>query len=441
MRNILMIAYYYPPLGGAGVQRTLKFSKFLSKMGYNISVLTVLNDSNTIKDDSMTLEVIDGIKVYRAKQGKYISLSSNISKNKESKLYIRHDNLSSDKSVNIKIKNVIKNIFKKIYANINIPDDKISWRKDAVRLGLEIIHQNSIDIIYSTSGPYTSHLIAYELKRKTNLKWIADFRDQWVSNPFVKYMFIPKEINKYLERKVIEKSDRVISVSKPIIDDFINRYEKIDKNKFSVITNGYDEEDFNDYDINKKIDKFIITYNGTIYGKRSPKNFLKAVDSLIIDHKIDKKNIIIQFVGQLGNDGKREIQEFVYKYNDKVELIEYLPHKQSIKQLERSSALLLIIEGGEGSEGIYTGKVFEYIRSGRFIIGIVPEGVAKNLIQETNTGMCCSPNSIKEIAEVINTAYKIWLNEGRPLNINWNEVKKYERENIAKQLSIIIKNL
>jgi glycosyltransferase involved in cell wall biosynthesis len=441
MKNILMIAYYYPPLGGAGVQRTLKFAKYLTKLGHKVSVLTVSNDDTTVKDSSLSDEGCSNINVYRAAQkGPNTLLSKIISKRQsQSQSIAKNENYANAFASKLKtvIKKKARDTFVKIYTNINIPDDKISWKAEAVKLGLDIINNEKIDVIYSTSGPYTSHLIGYEIKRKTNIKWIADFRDQWVANPFVKYSSLTKKINERLERKVVENADSILSVSEPIISDFIKRY-KLDKNKLFVLTNGYDEEDFDGYNLGFEPDKFIITYNGTIYGKRSPLSFLKAIGNLIEANKMDRADILIKFVGKIGSDAMGEINSFTAKYPNTISKIDYLPHKDSIKQLEESSALLLIIEDGIGSEGIYTGKVFEYIRSGKTIIGIVPDGVAKDLILKTNAGFCCHPNSLDEISDVIFSAYCIWKKKTNVLNIDWNEVKKYNREKISENLSNII---
>jgi glycosyltransferase involved in cell wall biosynthesis len=439
-----MVAYYYPPLGGAGVQRTLKFAKYLSKLGHNVSILTVLNDEITIKDDTLSDEGFSNITIYRAKQNNTNFLLKKLLVKKQSNTQTTNKIKKQPNLIN-KFKNTVKrcarSIFTKIYTNINVPDDKISWKSEAVRLGLDIVKKDKIDIIYSTSGPYTSHLIGYELKRVTNIKWIADFRDQWVTNPFVEYSFFTRRINERLERKVVTHADSVISVSAPIISDFIERYAMLNRNNFFVLTNGYDEEDFQTYNVDYKTDKFVITYNGTIYGKRSPLNFLKSIEEMIKSQKIDVNYLLIKFVGKIGSDAMEEINSFISKYGDIISIIDYLPHKASLDQLEKSSALLLIIEDGKGSEGIYTGKVFEYIRSGRIIIGIVPDGVAKDLIIDTNTGFTCAPDSLDLITNAIYNSYLIWKGEMKPLRINWNEVRNYNREKITKNLSEIIEML
>jgi len=443
MKNILIIAYFYPPLGGAGVQRTLKFAKFLEKFGYNVNVLTVDNEKGTIKDVSLKLESTDGIKVFRAKQIENFIVSAIVNR-KVTDVKIDNKEKNVKESFEITLKSKVKKKIKKyllnVYRNMYIPDDKISWKKDAVQLGLKIIKEEKIDIIYSTSSPYTGHLIALELKQ-LNVPWIADFRDQWVANPFVDYSTYAMSKNEKMEKSVIEKADAVISVSKPIIDDFIDRYKNQETAKFKVITNGYDEEDFDDFNMDFETPKYIITHNGTLYGKRSPKNFLIAIDRLIEDKKISQMELTIRFVGQIGKDAQEDIRFFVSKYDNIIEFISYLPHKESLKKLEDSSATLLIIEAGVGSEGIYTGKLFEYIRSGRNVIGIVPPGVANDLILDTNTGFCCHPEKVDEIYNAIYKSYSIWKGTQKRLDINWEKVKKYNRENLTRELMGIIESL
>ena len=447
MKNILIVAYFYPPLGGAGVQRTLKFAKFLEKFGYNVNVLTVNNEKGTIKDESLKKESTDGIKVFRAMQRENFIVNAIVNRNVTDVKTVKIDNKEetikepSKITLKSKVKRKMKKYLLNAYRNMYIPDDKISWKKDAVELGMKIIQEEKIDIVYSTSAPYTGHLIAYELKQRSNVAWIADFRDQWVANPFVDYSAYGKRKNEKMEKMVIEKADSVISVSKPIIDDFIDRYKNQNIDKFKVITNGYDEEDFEAYSMEKIASKYIITYNGTLYGKRSPKNFLIAIDRLIENKKIKQSELLIRFVGQIGKDAQEDMKFFLSKYEDVIEFISYLPHKESLKKLEDSSASLLIIEAGEGSEGIYTGKIFEYIRSGRDVIGIVPSGVAKDLILQTNTGFCCHPEKIDEIEEVIYKSYNIWKGTEEKLDINWEEVKKYNRENLTRELMSIIESL
>lgn len=305
----------------------------------------------------------------------------------------------------------------------------------------EIIRRENIDIIYSTSAPYTSHLIAYDLKKQFNIPWICDFRDPWVMHHFVHYSYVSKKINSYLERKVILNCDKIISVSQPIIDNFMERYPNVRSDKFKVITNGYDEDDFIGYNKEIKSDKFIITYTGTIYGKESLSNFFIAVRNLIVNNKIIKDDIVIRFVGRLGREANEDIEKFNMKFENIVEVIEYLPHKQSIKKMEESSALLLLLSGGSECKGVYTGKIFEYIRSSKPIIALVPDGVAKDLINDTNTGIICNPDKINEIESSIYKIYLNWKSKKRNSAIDWDKVYKYNRKNLSIELADIIEKL
>lgn len=272
--------------------------------------------------------------------------------------------------------------------------------------------------------------------KKYNIKWIADFRDPWVSNAFADHGTFLKVIYKYFEKKIVKNSDRIISVSKPIINDFINRYPEENKNKFIVIPNGYDEDDFTNLDLanRKNQDRLIILYNGTLYGIESPESLLKALDKLIKEGKIDKNKILFKFTGNVGYEQQKILDKYEAKYRGIIEQKKYLPHSESIKQFSDCDALLLILSDMKGVEGIYTGKLFEYIRAGKPIIGIVPDGVAKELILETNTGYVAHPSDLGEIEKVLYKVYNNYINHVNPISPNWEQVKKYSRENLTKEL-------
>jgi glycosyltransferase involved in cell wall biosynthesis len=431
--NILMIAYYYPPKGGGGVQRTLKFVKHLSNMGHNVHVLTVKEETSDIKDKSLE-EINKNVMVYRTEIKEINTLKKLAKTGGKSGL------VSNSSSNYLKIKRFTRNIAKKIVLDIYnikyVPDDKCGWISYAVNEGKKIIKNNQIDVIYTTSSPYSAHLIGYELTNETNIKWIADFRDPWAANQFVDFNYFVKKKHEKLEAKVVRKASRVLSVSEPIINDFISRYKNESKEKFIVIPNGYDEEDFLNLDLKQSDtnERFTIVYNGMIYGKRSPEKILMAIDNLIKKNKIDKDKIEIKFQGQIGNEHIGTINNYEALYPKIVKHSGQVGHKESLIELCRANALLLIIDEGPGSEGIYTGKIFEYIRSGKIVLGIVPDGVAKDLIVETKTGYTAYPSRIDEIESIIHKAYLSFINgniEFKPDNV---KIAKFSRENLTKKL-------
>ncbi|MCY6483572.1 hypothetical protein OW763_04295 [Clostridium aestuarii] len=453
MKNILMIAYYYPPKGGAGVQRTTKFANYLNKLGYNVNVLTVKEEAKGIVDKSLNKDISEGIDVYRS-DIKEINLMSNMlnvlnKKNSNNNISAKDNNITTvDKnSLNTKMKKTIKNICKSMFFNVYnmmcIPDDKKGWIDFAVDEGRKIIKCKKIDFIFTTSGPYSSHIIGYKLAKEFPVKWIADFRDPWVNNPFVNNNFVVESIYKKLEKKVVQKADKVISVSQPIVNEFLIRYKNEDRDKFHVITNGYDEKDFKDLnlDLAYNNEKFSILYNGTLYGKRSPKKILESIDNLIETKKIDKNKIQIKFLGQIGNEHKGIVNYYKDKYPDIIKNQSYVPHEESLKELSRANSVLLIIDEGKGSEGIYTGKIFEYIRTGKPILGIVPDGVAKELIYDTNTGYTAYPSKQDEIQKMIHSAYRDFINKSNFIKPDFDKIKQYSRENLTKKLVDIIEQI
>ncbi|WP_461206455.1 glycosyltransferase family protein [Clostridium sp. DL1XJH146] len=454
MKNVLVIAYYYPPKGGAGVQRTLKFANYLCYMGYNVSVLTVKEESNGIIDKSLNQGIEERIKIYRTdiKETNVISTVNNLLFSKKLSNNVVDSSNSQDEflhlnSIQNKIKKNIKHIGKKVFLDVYnlvyIPDDKKGWIDFAVEEGRKIIKEEKIEVIYTTSCPYSTHLIGYELAKEIPIKWIADFRDPWVSNPFIKNGPILERINIGLEQKVVKKSDKVISVSKPIIDNFIKRYKKEDKNKFGIITNGYDEKDFISLNLSlgEKNERFLILYNGALYGRRSPEKILKAIDTLIKTNRIDKEKIRIKFVGEIGKEHMNIVNYYSCKFPEVVEQQEYLPHEESLEQLCMANALLLIIDEGEGSEGIYTGKIFEYIRTGKPILAVVPNGVARDLILETNTGYVAYPSRINEIENIIYKAYSTFVLGDIAIEPKWDIIKKYSREKLTKDLVEVMNDI
>lgn len=448
MKNILFIAYYYPPRGGAGVQRTLKFTKYLARKGYNVYVITPNLLADELNDDSLEGDLENNIHIYKTKTGgKFLYKLKKLFKKNSN--YIKshtiiQDREKVDKNLKHKIGIIVKRLFYFINEYYSIPDDKKNWIKYAVRDGEEIIKDKKIDIIFTTSAPYSAHLIGYKLARKTSVKWIADFRDAWASNPFTNRKQKPgiKLLNQYLENKVIKRADKIISVSRPIIDDLIRSNRKSER-KFCVITNGYDEEDFKYKNINNGENKdiFSILYNGTLYGNRSPKLILESVSRLIENKKIQREKIKIIFLGQIFDGPKDVLERFVQLYPDVVEHKSYVTHQESIKVLNQANALLLLIDDGPGSEGIYTGKIFEYIRSGKPILGAIPDGVAKDLIVETRTGYFAHPSNQIEIENMIYKAYSNHFNYRDEFYPVWSAIAKYSREELTNKLIAVIEEI
>lgn len=448
MKNILVIAYYYPPKGGIGVQRTVKFIKYLNKLGYNVHVLTVNEEQcGSLVDHSLNRDLNQDIKVHRTyiREGHLTDrVLSIISRNRESKPAAESSDSGKGRSTGFKsfLLKFGKKLFLSFCSLVYVPDAQKGWVNYAVEEAKKVIKENNIDVIFSTSSPYTSHLIGYRLSRELHVKWVADFRDPWVSNSFTNYNSITRKLNSRLEKRVILGADRVISVSQPIIDDFLLRYPQQKKDKFAVVTNGYDEDDFEHLDLNLSDNnsRFTILYNGTLYGNESPEEFFSAIHNLISSNRMDKDKIKIKFIGDMGSIQKEAYTQYKNLYPEVFERSDFIAHGESLMELCKANALLLILSDFPGNERIYTGKLFEYIRTGKPVLGIIPDGVARDLIMETRSGYAAYPSDIEEIEKIILKSYTRFINNN-PIKPDWDKIRKYSRQNLASKLDRVIQDI
>ncbi len=415
MKKVLILANQFPPMGGSGVQRTLKFVKYLPEFGIEPIVVTKKYNGRLL-DETLLEELPKDLKIYRLKA------------------YETVENRS-----------IFRLPIKFIGTRLTPPDGEYFWYYFNRKEVADILKKENIDCIYSTSYPYSGHLLGLYLKRKfPHIKWIVDFRDEWTNNPYYADNFF-KKLKYNRERKqetqVTNECDFLIANSKFMLDNFIKDTPKL-KNHSTYIPNGYDEEDFLGL-INQRDggEKFVITHTGSLYGKRNLTEFLEGLKIAIEENEVDKEKIEIRLVG---NVHKSMAEEYAEKYNldGKIKTLGYMNHRDSIQMLYNSDILLLIIGKVEGAENFYSGKIFEYIRADREILAIVPEkGAAAEVILETNTGTVVDPDNIKGISEAITNYYRQWENSKINHNPNWDLVEKYSRKSQAGELAKIIKNL
>jgi glycosyltransferase involved in cell wall biosynthesis len=433
MKNLLVVAYYFPPSGGPGVQRVLKHIKYLPALGWNPYVLTVENGTFPARDESLLKEIPEGMvvrrthifepyeiyKYFTGKQGKATDVN-NIKKE------------GQKTSAKDKIAEFLR-------ATFFIPDARCYWRNNAVKAGLEMIDEFHIDAIYSSSPPYTTSLIARDLKRKSGLPWIAGFRDPWtkfLTTP--KRWFIPAMIDRAFEKSVFKEANEVECAWQGIIDDARNKYPFLKAEKFHHVPNGFDSDDYPKMET-KRNEKFTITYTGSLYGRRNPASLFQALEKLVERNVIDTAKLCLRFVGRFGD----EINEIFETSNLKncIETLDYVPHKKSIEYLLQSDALLLIVDDSKDSKDIVPGKVYEYIGTLKPVIAIAPENSAiADLIKEVDGGFVAEETDIDGIAAGVEKLYTRWLKGEDLLNTNTSAVNKYERKEATKELALLLNN-
>ncbi len=427
MKRILIITYYWPPSGGAGVQRWVKFVKYLVKLGYEPFVLTVDTRYATYPqiDHSLVYDIPETVKVFHTKSFELYSLYKKISTNKE----VPYGGFANTKKVNFKEK-----ALRFIRGNFFIPDPRRGWNRYAYRKACKIIKEYDIKTVITSSPPHSTQLIGLKLKRKHPLIWIADFRDPWTDIYYYKELYptwLATWINRNLEKQIFKKSDKLITVSDELKRLFSKKVKNIE-NKIEIIPNGFDTDDFTfESKIHQNSDLKYISYVGTVSKEYN-------IDGLIIGiaqlpDKI-KSKIRIRFIGKITDEllGKMNL----FGLGDLVETIGYVKHEEAIEYMCSSHILLLIIPDVINNEGILTGKLFEYLAASRPILFIGPKkGDAAKIITETNSGKVCDYNDSNKITDSIVSL----LNEYPAVkSIN---VQKYSRENLTKRLITIINNL
>ncbi|GAA0758155.1 hypothetical protein [Clostridium sartagoforme] len=445
-KNILFIAYHFPPIGGSGVQRSLKYVKYLPTLDFNPIVVTVKNGHNFAYDFSMLNEIPKDVKVYRSNSGEKLWLRSIIEKSNKILIKRKPKNIKYNSNIleNKKVKNnttVKDKIFKYLEYNYYIPDTKIRWYRHAIKdIRNRILKENEIDIIYSTSSPYTDHLIALEIKKQTKKKWVADFRDPWIGNDIIMGGYSKKRIEKEkrLECEVITLADVVINVTESITDMYVKRYPEF-KDKFITITNGFDSNDKKNIKVIKN-EKFQINYSGILISSQNPEDVIIALENIASRDDEFREDLEVNFTGNIDEEIKAKIRQS--KLSDKININSYIEHDKILNVMANSNINLLILPNDEQSKGIYTGKIFDYILVERPILGIMPtDGVAAKLINTNNIGLATNHGDVVEIESFILSEYKKFKNG---YNLNNNSITKcsqFDRVNLAKQLADVFDKL
>lgn len=442
MKKVLIIAYYFPPLGWSGVQRTLKFVKYLREFGWEPVVLTVGATKFSILDNTLVSEIPENIEIIKIDDIKFKDVTDNILR--ELQKYIDSSlNIISDEKLKEDYQNELEKRLSDIRNLLLLPDGNAIWANNVIKELDNRIDFNEINLVYSTSGPYSAHIVGEYIKKKYHVPWVADFRDQWMNNPYIDYDkdSLRYKLESNIEKNIVINCDKMITTTPISRKNYINEY-KVDKEKIITITNGYDEDDFKKLPNNKiSKKKFKIIHNGSFYLKRNPYTFFIAINNLINNKLIDKKFIEIIFNGK--NDEKiiREIETILGENKDILIINGYLSHEESLFEAYRADILLLICGSGEAAKEVYTGKVFEYLRLKRPIMAISPSGsLVEELLEETKCGLSIEYDDIDKIEKSILYYYKAWLNNV-VMKVEALNIEKYERRNLTKQLSQVFNEI
>lgn len=404
-----------------GVQRISKFVKYLPDFDFEPLVLASSISDYYALDEELLKEIEEReIKIYRAGgKDKVISKGSGISSGRSEKL---------------------RKFLSKSVQTFLTPDTKILWKKTAIAKAEEIILAEKPDIIFSTAPPYTDFLIGEFLSSKFSIPLVIDYRDAWVDCP---YNFYPtpfhKKYNEKLENRILKYSSAIVTINSEIKEIILNRYKEIAVEKIQIISQGYDNEDFiNSEEIEKPADRFRITYSGSFFNFMTPEYFLKGLRRAIDLKPEIKKRIEAMFLGLFPPEYEELIKKL--KLENVVTLKGYQNHRDCISYIKSSDALWFMIGESKWSYMISTGKLFEYIGSGKPILACVPDGSAKNLLVQYGNSLICEPGDVNLISENIIRLYEL-IESKNPLKYEENFREKFDRKKLTSELAGLFKKV
>lgn len=425
LKKVLIITYYWPPMGGGGVQRWVKTTKYLREYGWEPIIYTTENGEIAIQDKEMLKEIPDGVETIRTKIWEPFGLYKKLLGKKKDEALLPGMSQSSEGY------SFLQNLSLWVRGNIFIPDARKFWIKPSSKFLINYLKENKVDAIISTGPPHSTHIIAKNVVKKHNIPWLADFRDPWTLIDFYHKLKLSNWADKkhrQLEQEVLYTANEVTTVSWSCASDF----EEISGRLPVVITNGYDPADFTSIG-NVELDKkFTLTHTGSLNEDRNPHALWEVLAELAQKDEQFKNDLEIKFIGQVATEVIQSIN--LHQLQNNLNLVGSLPHNKVIEQMISSQLLLALLNNTPKNDGIIPGKLFEYIGAQRPIVAIgKPEGDAAKVIKETQAGTLTGfeeVNSLKEIIKNHYEAYKV-----NNLKINSKGYEKFSRRILAKSFA------
>lgn len=423
-KKILIITYYWPPAGGPGVQRWLKFVKYLPDFGFQPVVYIPENPTYPIRDANLIKEISDRAIVLKQPIFEPYQLASFFSKSRTKKM-------NSGIIPNQRKQQFLDKVLLWVRGNLFIPDARLFWVKPSISYLEKYIIENKIDTIITSGPPHSLHLIGLSLKEKLDLMWFADFRDPWTTIGYHRALHLSSfaaNRHKELEQQVLNAADSIIVTSKTTKIEF----QAITNKPITVITNGYDVEEVATQ--NKDI-KFSLAHIGSFLSERNPTILWEILIELIEEVSSFNKDLEIKLIGAVSQEVLDDIQS--HKLNAYLNNVGYVSHNEAIIQQRKSQVLLLIEIDSEDTKSIIPGKLFEYMVSNRPIIAIGPKNSDfAEIIAETNTGMFFEYDQKEKLKKTVLDFYNQYLLGN--LQSNGVGLQKYSRKNLTKQLAELL---
>lgn len=432
MKRVLVITYYWPPTGGSGVQRWVKFAKYLPSLGWQPVIYTPENPEQLAVDESLLTEIPSEAEVIKTRiiepYGIYKKLLRRSGHTKEA---------VEVNPVNAQNKSFTQKAAMWIRGNFFRPDPRCLWIGPSVRFLKKYLKEHPVDLIVSTGPPQSMHLIARKLAAVTGLPWIADFRDPWTKIFYFKHLAMTEATEKWhkrMEKKVLDEADAIVAVS-PLVQQ---EFQAMTDTPVELITNGFDECDFagsNCMETTGGKDRdFILTHTGLFAADGNPEVLWEVLKEMCMQDSLFNEKLKIRLVGKTD----RQITESLEKHGLGKNIVNlgYLPHGEAVMEQRKASILLLPLRKEAEYKAVLPGKLFEYLAACRPVLGIgQPDGAMSMIVEQTGTGSVYDWEDKKMMAEFIGNAWKRHL-EGK-LGLEGAELKRFTRKELSIQMAAL----
>ncbi len=417
-RKVLYIAYYFPPMGLSGVQRTLKFVKYLPAHNWIPTVLTVMPAAYYASDHSLLKEIEDlDVRVIRSN-----SLDAN--------------RVLSKKGVMKMPSEGMRKFLQFVGDTFLIPDTKIGWKKPALRVACELLKQESFDAIFATAPPQTDYLIGKQLKKEFKIPLVVEYRDAWLDYPF-KYYPTPlhRYLHKRLEHKVLKAADRIIVTHRRMKENILKVHRDLGYHDISIISQGYDEEDFDRRSTHHhKVKRMRIAHAGTFYGGRDPSVLIQALHNVLKADTHLRGRVELILIGNIRELDQKLVQKLGL-HND-VSFTGYLDHRACTRLLQSSDVLWFVNDNDLSSPG----KLYEYFGTRKPILASVVEGYTKQLIEESMAAFCVSLHDVHAHENALRELFSRYEKKTLP-QIPQQFAERFNRFTLTAELAKVFESL
>lgn len=426
-KNILIITYYWPPSGGSGVQRWLKFVKYLPEHGYTPFVFTPENPSFDVTDVSLLKDVPKEAEVIHFPIWEPYGL------------FKKASGASPNAMLTTKSKSWFQRVSLWIRGNLIVPDPRVFWVRPSVKFLRDFVRDNNIRIVITTGPPHSVHLIGLGLKKgNTSLRWVADFRDPWSTWGLLdtlKTGSLARKAHAHLEKKVLRLADKVITIT-PF---YAKKFSELSGRKVDLITNGFDDTDFVNFRP-IRTDVFTIRHVGIVNEKCDPRPFMRAVKALMMEDPEFSTGVQIDFLGDVHPD----FRSFVSEDEQLRSVTTFTPpvsHDDLIAYYQKSSLLLIVLTGYKDAEGYMPGKLFEYIATGLPVLGTGPEnGDGSALLRRATAGEIIEGDNQEKIISALKARFRDWKT-GAGLAVRNTSTGDFSRRGITKSLAELLDSI